>query len=85
MDINLLVKRLQHGESYVLHNALGEPYQENRPPTQLNIRAAETIIACEQKLQQAASIIQNLQHQITQLTEQNELLQKAKHSSTGST
>lgn len=83
MDINLLVKRLQHGESYVLHNALGEPYQENRPPTQLNIKAAETIIACEQKLQQAASIIRNLQHQITVLSQQNDFLHETKNASTG--
>lgn len=77
MDINILVQRLQHGESYVVHNALGEPYQENRPPTQLHIKAAQAIIQMDAQLKQAAEIIQNLQRQLTELAQQHELLQKS--------
>jgi TolA-binding protein len=77
MDINLLVQRLQHGESYVVHNALGDPYQENRPPTSLNIKAAQVIIQLDAQLQQAHGVIQNLQRQLTELAQQHELLQKS--------
>ena len=77
MDINILVQRLQHGESYAAQTPEGDTYQVNRPPTQLNIRAAQVIIACEQKLQQATIVIQNLQRQLTELAQQHELLQKS--------
>lgn len=77
MDTNILVQRLQHGESYVVHNALGEPYQESRPPTQLNIKAAQAIIQLNAQLQQAVEVINNLQRQLTELAQQHELLQKS--------
>lgn len=77
MDINLLVQRLQHGESYTVHNADGEPYQENRPPNTLSIKAAQVIAQQSQQLQQAGEIINNLQRQLNELAEQHELLQKS--------
>ncbi len=76
MDINILVQRLQHGESYTVHNSLGEPYQENRPPTALSISAAKTIVAMHQQLQQNNQIILNLQKQLTELAQQYELIQQ---------
>lgn len=78
MNINLLVQRLQNGESYTVHDALGEPYQENRPPTSLSIKAAQAIVQQSQQLQQAGEIINNLQSQLNELTEQHELLQRTK-------
>lgn len=77
MDINLLVQRLQHGESYTLYNEAGDPYQENRPPTSLSIKAAQAILQQSQQLQQAVEIINNLQRQLNELAEQHELLQKS--------
>lgn len=72
MDINLLVQRLQHGESYVVHNSQGEPYQENRPPTQLHIKAAQTIIALDTQLKQLNAALLNVQAQLNQLTHEYE-------------
>lgn len=77
MDINLLVQRLQRGESYLAQNADGDTYQVNRPPTQLNIKAAQVIIALDGQLQQANGVIQSLQRQLTELAQQHELLQKS--------
>jgi uncharacterized coiled-coil protein SlyX len=81
MDINLLVQRLQHGESYTVHNALGDPYQENRPPTQLHLKAAEAVIALSNQVQQSQGVIHNLQRQLQELAEQYELLQRSKSAS----
>lgn len=78
MDINLLVQRLQHGESYTLFNDAGDPYQENRPPNTLSIKAAQIIVQQSQQLQQAGEIINNLQRQLNELAEQYELLQRTK-------
>ena len=77
MDINILVQCLQHGESYTVHNAEGEPYQETRPPTALTIRAARAIVALANQTQQSNEIILNLQRQLNEIVEQYELLQKA--------
>lgn len=77
MDINLLIQRLRHGENYVVHDALGEPYQENRPPTSLSLKAAEVIMRQSNAINQAAETINNLQRQLNELAEQHELLQKS--------
>jgi len=77
MDINILVQCLQHGESYTVHNAEGEPYQQTRPPTALTIKAARAIVALANQTQQSNEIIANLQRQLNELVEQHELLQKA--------
>jgi hypothetical protein len=77
MDINILVQRLQHGEVYTVHNDIGEPYQETRPPTALSIQAARTIVALATQTQQSNEVILNLQRQLNELAEQYELLQKA--------
>lgn len=75
MDINLLVQRLQHGDNYTVHDALGEPYQENRPPTSLSLKAAQVIIQQNQQLQQANEALLNLQRQLNELAQQHESLQ----------
>ena len=77
MDINLLVQRLQHGESYTVHNDAGDPYQENRPPTTLSIKAAQVILQQSATINQAAETINNLQRQLNELAQQYELLQKS--------
>jgi hypothetical protein len=77
MDINILVQRLQHGESYTVQNADGASYQETRPPTALTINAARAIVALHNQTQQSNEIISNLQRQLNELVEQYELLQKA--------
>lgn len=77
MDINILVQRLQNGESYVIHDALGEPHQETRPPTGLSIKAARVIIALDQQLQQANQVMHSLQTQLNELVQQYETLQNS--------
>lgn len=77
MDINLLVQRLQRGESYNAQTSDGDTYQVNRPPTQLNIKAAQVIIALDGQLQQLNVVVQSLQRQLQELAQQHELLQKS--------
>ena len=81
MDINLLVQRLQHGESYTAYNAEAEPYTVNRPPTQITLKAAQAIVNLNAQLQQAMQVIQNLQIQVNELAQQIEI-SKATESST---
>ena len=77
MDINILVQCLQNGEGYIVHNALGEPYQETRPPTGLSIKAARVIIGLDQQLKQSNQALNNLQTQLNQLAQQYETLRNS--------
>jgi hypothetical protein len=77
MDINLLVQRLKHGDSYLAHNAEGDPYQVNNPPNSLMIKAANVILHLDQLLQQNNAVTLNLQKQINDLTEQYETLRNS--------
>lgn len=78
MDINWLLRRLKHGDSYTAHNSEGEPYQVNTPPTSISLKAALVIENLSQQLNQAHQVEQNLMRQIHDLNEYNDLLQKSK-------
>jgi hypothetical protein len=74
MDINWLVQRLQHGDSYTVQDADNDPYQVNTPPTHLTIKAANVIIALSNQLQQTNESMLNLQRQQEELLKQYEAL-----------
>ena len=70
MDINLLVQRLRHGDSYVVQDGGNDPFQVNRPPNSLMIKAAEVIVLQSNQLQQNAEVVSNLQRQLDELNNQ---------------
>lgn len=74
MDVNLLLQRLRHGDSYVVQDADGDPYQVNNPPNHLMIKAAEFIMRQSNQLNQNAEVINNLQRQLNELNQQYEAL-----------
>lgn len=74
MDINLLVQRLKHGDSYVVQDGDNDPYQVNRPPNTLMIKAAEVIVQQSNQIQQSAEVISNLQRQLDELNHQYQTL-----------
>lgn len=74
MDINLLIQRLQHGDSYIVQDGDKDPYQVNNPPNHLMIKAADIIIRQSNQLQQNAEVINNLQRQLNELAQQYETL-----------
>jgi hypothetical protein len=77
MDINLLVQRLQHGDSYMVQDGDGDPYQVNNPPNHLMIKAAAFIIQLSNQLQQNSEVIGNLQRQLNELNQQYETLRNS--------
>jgi hypothetical protein len=77
MDINLLVQRLQHGDSYMVQDGDGDPYQVNNPPNLLMIKAAAFIIQLSNQLQQNSEVIGNLQRQLNELNQQYETLRNS--------
>jgi hypothetical protein len=77
MDINLLVQRLANGDSYVVQDADGDPYQVNNPPNHLMIKAANVILHQNNQLQQNNEIIVNLQRQLHELSQQYETLRNS--------
>jgi uncharacterized coiled-coil protein SlyX len=70
VDINWFVQVLKNGETYTLHNDVGEPYQVNRPPTSQSIKAAQFIEQLSQQLQQSHQTIENLHQQVQGLMNQ---------------
>jgi len=72
MDINLLVQRLQHGESFAVQNDMGETHQLNRPPSALSIAAAKAIIALSQQLEQTNAALLSVQNQLNELSHEYE-------------
>ena len=76
MDINILVQRLRHGESYSAQNEEGETYTVKRPPTALSIKAAEMLIKQDNQIQSVYETSQNLMRQLNDLNERYELLYK---------
>ena len=84
MDINLLIQRLRHGDSYVVQDADGDPYQVNNPPNHLMIKAAELIIRQSNQIQQNAEVINNLQRQLNELNQQYEALRDSSATTTPS-
>ena len=74
MDINSLVQRLKHGDSYTVQDGENDPYQVNTPPTHLTIKAANVIIALSNQLQQTNEAMISLQRQQEELLTQYETL-----------
>lgn len=84
MDINLLVQRLKHGESYIAQNGDNGPYQVNCPPNSLMIKAANVIEQLSTHLQQQNQAVTNLQRQLNELSEQYETLRTIHTTTTSS-
>lgn len=84
MDINILVQRLQHGESFQVQNSEGESYQVNRPPSQLSINAAKAIITLHGQVEQLSTSMLSLQNQLNELSNEYESFKKNQTTSTTS-
>ena len=76
MDINILVQRLQHGESFAVQNDEGDTHQLNRPPSSLSINAAKAIIALDQQVQQLSASLLSVQNQLNELSNEYESFKK---------
>ncbi len=85
MDINWLVQRLQHGDSYTVQDGDNDPYQVNTPPTHLTIKAASVIVALSNQLQQSNAAMLNLQRQQEELLKEYETLRNTGSATTPST
>jgi len=84
MDINLLVQRLRHGDSYMVQDGDNDPYQVNNPPNHIMIKAANVILHQDNMLKQNHEIIFNLQRQLDELTQQYEALRNFSSTTTPS-
>lgn len=82
MDINLLIQRLRHGDSYTVQDGDNDPYQVNRPPNHLMIKAADVIVQLHSQAQQSSEAIFNLQRQLHEITQQYETLRNSSTTST---
>jgi hypothetical protein len=67
MDINWLIQRLRHGDSYTVQDGDNDPYQVNRPPNSLMIKAADVIVQQSNQLAQANEALNNLQRQLEEI------------------
>lgn len=74
MDINLLVQRLQNGDTYTVQDGDNDPYQVNRPPNHLMIKAADVILHQDGVLKQTHQAMLSLQQQLNELIQQYETL-----------
>lgn len=74
MDINLLVQRLRHGDSYIVQDGDNDPYQVNNPPNRLMIKAADVIEQLSHAVQQSHQVTNNLQRQLDEITQQYQTL-----------
>lgn len=81
MDINWLVQRLKHGESYVINDGINEPYQVTNPPTSLSIKAAQLIERLHAQINSVSETNLNLQRQLDNLLGEYELSRQASPSS----
>jgi hypothetical protein len=77
MDINLLVQRLKHGDSYTVQDGDNDPYQVNTPPTHLMIKAANVIIALHAQIEQSNQALLNQQRQLEELAQAYETLRNS--------
>lgn len=77
MDINLLIQRLRHGDSYVVQDGDGDPYQVNNPPNHLMIKAADVIVQLHNQVQQSSEVVFNTQRQLHEITQQYETLRNS--------
>jgi uncharacterized coiled-coil protein SlyX len=84
MDINLLVQRLQHGDSYTVQDGDNDPYQVNTPPTHLTIKAANVITTLHNQIQQSNQALFNMQRQLEELAQAYETLRNSSTTTTPS-
>jgi hypothetical protein len=77
MDINLLVHRLKHGDSYTVQDGDNDPYQVNTPPTHLMIKAASVILALHSQIEQSNNALINQQRQLEELAQAYETLRNS--------
>ena len=84
MDINLLVQRLRHGDTYTVQDGDNDPYQVNRPPNHLMIKAADVILHQDMILKQNHEAMFRLQQQLNELTPQYETLRNSSTAATSS-
>lgn len=84
MDINLLVQRLKHGDTYTVQDGDNDPYQVNRPPNHLMIKAADVILHQDAVLKQNHEALFRLQQQLNELTQQYETLRNSSTAATPS-
>jgi hypothetical protein len=84
MDINLLVQRLRHGDSYTVQDGDNYPYQVNRPPNHLMIKAAEVILHQDGLLKQNHEALFRLQNKLNELTQQYEPFRNSSTAATSS-
>ena len=77
MDINWLIQRLKHGDSYIVQDGDGDPYQVNLPPNRLMIKAADVIVQLHHAVQQSQEVTNNLQRQLDELNQQYETLRNS--------
>jgi hypothetical protein len=84
MDINLLVQRLKHGDSYTVQDGDNDPVQVNTPPTHLTIKAADVIIRLHNQIEQSNAGMLNLQRQLTELAQAYETLRNSSFTPTPS-
>lgn len=84
MDINLLVQRLRHGDTYTVQDGDNDPYQVNRPPNNLMIKAADVILQQDNLLKQNNQALISLQQQLNELAQQYETLRNISSATTPS-
>lgn len=84
MDVNLLIQRLRHGDSYIVQDGDNDPYQVNNPPNHIMIKGAEAIMQLSNQLQQSNEVILNLQRQLNELNQQYETLRNSGSPTTSS-
>lgn len=84
MDINLLVQRLRHGDTYTVQDGENDPYQSTRPPNHLMIKAAAVILHQDAMLKQNNETMFLLQQQLNELTQQYETLRNTSTTTTPS-
>jgi uncharacterized coiled-coil protein SlyX len=63
----------------------GDPYQVNRPPNNLMIKAADVIVQLSQAVQLANEVSNNLQSQLNELAQQYEALRNSTAATKSST
>ena len=75
MDANILIQRLQAGETVLVTDSSGARHEERRAPTSTAIQAARTIQTLVQLHDANQQVIQQLQRDNEQLYEQIQYLQ----------
>lgn len=85
MDANLLIQRLQSGETVIVTDAAGARHEERRAPTTTALQAARALQQLLQLHDANQRVIQQLQGDNAQLHEQLQYLQSNQSSGQAST